>query len=373
MIRHVSFRNFKALREVEVPLERLTAIVGPNSSGKTSILQGLEFLIDLATKSGGHAEWYAQMQLRTKGVPDSLEVSVRLDEGDVLVAMSWPDASAKALPRNTKPYASGRGYECFVEGREGGETSEWKSLPECPNLVRNLPRSALVRFDASRLAQPHYSEQEVPTLARDGTGLPSVLASMALTYPEEFSCLQSDLRKVIPAVQRIRFERAKVSPFDATTGRVDRAYVGDAILFDMTGARSVPADQVSEGTLLVLGLLAALHVPPQPNLLLVDDLGHELHPRAQWELIRVLRQVMEQRPDLQIVATTHSPLLLDEVRPQEVRLTALKEDGSVACASMTEHPDFPRWKAEFRPGEFWSVIGEQWVANRDTQPVEAGS
>ena len=82
---------------------------------------------------------------------------------------------------------------------------------------------------------------------------------------------------------------------------------------------------------------------------------------------------MDQRPDLQIIANTQSPLLLDEVRPQEVRLTTSKEDGSVACASMTEHPDFERWKGEFRPGEFWSVTGEKWVAERQTSPVEVGS
>jgi energy-coupling factor transporter ATP-binding protein EcfA2 len=380
MIRHVSFRNFKALREVEVPLERLTVIVGPNSSGKTSILQGLAFLLDVASKPADHANRYAVMQLRTKGVTDSLEVSVRLDEGDVLVAMSRSDASAKAPSRKTNTYYGNvHGWDFFVDGREGGETSEWKSLPECPNLAQSLPRSALVRFDASRLAQPHYSEQEVPTLGRDGTGLPSVLASMALTYPDEFSLLQSDLRKVIPAVQRVRLERAQVHSDDLPTtpgsGResVGRYYVGDALLFDLTGAKSVPAAQVSEGTLLVLGLLTAVHLPPQPNLILLDDLGAGLHPRAQLDLVAVLRQIMEQRPDLQIVATTHSPYLLNDLRPQEVRLTTLKDDGSVACASMTEHPDFPRWKAEFRPGEFWSFIGEKWVANRESHPVEAAS
>jgi predicted ATPase len=248
-------------------------------------------------------------------------------------------------------------------------------LQESPVLAQKLPRPVLIRFDASRLAQPHYSEQEIPTLSNDGTGLPSVLAAMALTYPDEFSRLQDDLRKVIPVVERVRIERAKVSRVEVsppTNGYVQREYVGNAILFDLKGAKSIPATQVSEGTLLVLGLLTALHLPPQPNLLLLDDVGAGLHPRAQWDLVKVLRQVMQQRTDLQIVATTHSPLLLDEVRPAEVRLTTLKEDGSVACASMTEHPDFERWKGEFSAGEFWSVTGEKWVANRDA-PVEAGS
>jgi predicted ATPase len=44
MIQKASFRNFKSLRHVDVELERLTVFVGPNASGKTSILEGLYHL-----------------------------------------------------------------------------------------------------------------------------------------------------------------------------------------------------------------------------------------------------------------------------------------------------------------------------------------
>jgi DNA repair exonuclease SbcCD ATPase subunit len=41
MIHRAKFQNFKALRDVEVTFDsRLTVIVGPNGSGKTSLLQG---------------------------------------------------------------------------------------------------------------------------------------------------------------------------------------------------------------------------------------------------------------------------------------------------------------------------------------------
>src|SRR5437762_14213584 len=48
MIHHASFRNFKALRNVEITFDsRLTVLVGPNGSGKTSVLQGIHFLCQL--------------------------------------------------------------------------------------------------------------------------------------------------------------------------------------------------------------------------------------------------------------------------------------------------------------------------------------
>ena len=72
---------------------------------------------------------------------------------------------------------------------------------------------------------------------------------------------------------------------------------------------------------------------------------------------------MEANPELQIIATSHSPYLLDHLKPEEVRLTTLREDGSAACARLDQHPEFEKWKDEMSPGEFWSTVGEKWVAD----------
>jgi predicted ATPase len=196
---------------------------------------------------------------------------------------------------------------------------------------------------------------------------------MALNRPDEFHELQESLRSVVPAVKRIRFDRAPVSKSEletitigeeSVTRRVRREYMGDALVFDMAGAPSLPAHLVSEGTVLVLGVLGVLLGPVRPRLALIDDLGQGLHPKAQGELVRLMRALLGTDDHLQIVATTQSPYLLDHLRPGEVRLTTLREDGSASCASLTEHPDFGRWKDEMTPGEMWSLFGEKWVGDR---------
>src|SRR5262249_14259695 len=134
-----------------------------------------------------------------------------------------------------------------------------------------------------------------------------------------------------------------------------------ALLFDTVGGDSLPARQVSEGTLLVLGLLAALYAPDRAELVLLDDLDRGLHPTAQKELIALLRGLLQTKPDLQIVATTHSPYLLNWLEPSEVRMTYLVE-GFTACGPLTDHPKFEKWKDEISPGEMWSMFGEKWLA-----------
>ncbi len=55
MIQTLRLQNFKGIRDVEVGLERLTVFVGPNGSGKTSLLQGLELMVGCRPDQQFHA------------------------------------------------------------------------------------------------------------------------------------------------------------------------------------------------------------------------------------------------------------------------------------------------------------------------------
>jgi predicted ATPase len=174
---------------------------------------------------------------------------------------------------------------------------------------------------------------------------------MALNDPDSWQALQASLQRIIPTIRRLRHTKAAA---------VHQA----ALLFDTVGADSLPAYQVSEGTLLVLGLLAALYAPDRPSLVLLDDLDRGLHPKAQRELISLLRGLLQTSPELQIIASTHSPYLLDSMEPNEVRMTLLGDDGATVCAALADHPQFEKWKDEMAPGEMWSLFGEKWLVEK---------
>jgi hypothetical protein len=82
-------------------------------------------------------------------------------------------------------------------------------------------------------------------------------------------------------------------------------------------------------------------------------------------LIKLLRRTQESNPELQIVATSHSPYLVDFLQAEEVLLTSLDEDGYAVIRPLTDHPDYERWKGFMDPGEFWSTVGEGWVTKKD--------
>ena len=172
---------------------------------------------------------------------------------------------------------------------------------------------------------------------------------MALNDPDSWQQLQADLRRIIPTIRRLRHTK---------TANVNQPA---SLLFDAIGADSLSAQQVSEGTLLVLGLLAGLYAPGRPSLMLLDDLDRGLHSKAQKDLISLLRGLLEASPGLQILASTHSPYMLDCMETKEVRMTVLRDDGATVCGPLSNHPQFEKWKDEMAPGEMWSLFGEKWL------------
>jgi hypothetical protein len=85
--------------------------------------------------------------------------------------------------------------------------------------------------------------------------------------------------------------------------------------------------------------------------------------------VKLLRDVMAADESLQIIATSHSPFLLDELQHEEVRVTTLSDDGAVLCGALNENPDFARWSTQVKPGELWMSGLEDWLRKRgDSSP-----
>jgi predicted ATPase len=336
MIHSARFGNFKSLRKVQLDLKRLTVIVGPNGSGKTSILQGIDalstaFLGDLAT-----AGTVLQKSLSRN---TDTGMSIECSSGQQLYRCEAAFTKSEDVDKLSR-------ISCYFS--ESSTDVNWKDWGSSKPKSIHLPKSVLLRLDTAMLLNPRSADSD--KMGSDGSGLHSSLASMALNDPDSWLSLQSDLQKIIPTIKRLRHTRMSRKS-------------GAALLFDTVGAESISADQISEGTLLVLGLLTALYTTADTKLILFDDLDRGLHPKAQKDLIELLRRLLAADPKLQIIATTHSPYLLDNLEPDEVRMTVLGDKSATICAALSSHPDFEKWKDEMTPGEMWSLFGEKWLVD----------
>lgn len=368
MIKTVEFKNFKALRDVKVKLEPLTLLVGPNASGKTSILEGLHYLMQLG--AGPAAPFFVGQ--RHIGVLRSCGA-----DGPMLLAMEGGADEAqfrseRSVIPDGKNWRFG-GRLSWNGGTANFETDKPPTLPEpIQKALTAACSAALLHLDPRRLAEPSYSTERKPRVEFDGGNLGATLADIALTAPNALQELLKRVAAVVHIVDSISIQRATITKEEyvaskGKTGVYERShatYQGYEVQLVLRGGGQVPARAVSEGTLITLGLLTVLSREPVPSLVMIDELERGLHPKALGELVRQIRALMSRFPDLQIIGTTHSPYLVDHFQPDEVRLTTLRDDGSVVVGSLNEHPDFDRWKDEMKPGEFWSTVGEDWLRDR---------
>lgn len=85
--------------------------------------------------------------------------------------------------------------------------------------------------------------------------------------------------------------------------------------------------------------------------LLLVDLGDSMHWSALPALMTALRAC-----GVQVVASTHSPLVVDQVAAEEVLVH--HEDR---WRRLSEHPQ-RRALESLTTGEFWMAVGEEWVS-----------
>lgn len=359
MIKSVRIQNFKNILSQTIELDRLTVFVGANGSGKTSVLEAVSYATQAARrgdpkvvfKNDRHLDW-----LYSRGATDNLAIACTTPIGEFSIVCVPP----KGFPQSVETLGSG----LWQVKREFRKASSLKDAVAPVSSVVSL------RLNNSQLAAASYSEKVPPTIGADGEGLASVLAYMALNDPDSFEEVASFLRQLIPQFVRVRFRKTTIRRrenelirFGEETVKreVTRPYQGEAILFDFMNSRDVAAHTVSEGTLVLLGLLTVLLGPARPNVVLLDDIEHGLHPLAQKSLLDVLSILMARFPDLQILATAHSPYLLDHLPPDQVRIMCLDDQGHAVCGRLSDHPQFERWKDEMAPGEMWSLFGERWL------------
>lgn len=374
MLSRVKFRNFKALADVDLELERLTVLVGANATGKTTVLEGIDAMCQLArpVELGERAtERLFSGRLSLQDLPAGCPID------QVSVELSGPHPLRLTFERNDV-----FGHTPIVSLTADGDP--WRYLLGAPfgelrtfqGLIERLsfPSATRTAFDLGKLGGPSYAIEEQPRLGADGSGLSSVLAELLVNRSSSVDRIQDELRRLIPLARRLRTPTATIRREEnevivingqSITNKVERTHRGHRLELELEGIGFLPAQMLSEGTLILIGLLTLLHTSKRPHVFLLDDLDRGLHPKAQRVVVDALRRFTEENPEVQIVCTTHSPYALDCFRPEEVRVMKLDKRGRAHCRELTEHPEWERWKDHMQAGEFWSSVGEDWVFGED--------
>src|ERR1700722_255408 len=278
MIESIQFQNFKVLKDATLKLRPFNLIVGPNGSGKSTVFNALE-----AIKNPGAYEF---QRLLTAGATSSA----------VFVMLRWPTGMGRL--EFTTEWSKERGLNRKTEINGGTPHPQQVQLfASETNAV--IPLIRVFALEANKIADA-VPLQPNSQLAKDGANLVAALDNLRDINEEAFNALKEEMRAWLPEFDNIVFETP--SPNSRTFK-----------LRQKIGKHPIPAKDLSEGTLIALGLLLIAHNPNPPVLVCLEEPDRGLHPRLLRDVRDALyrlsypEQFGLKRKPVQVIATTHSP------------------------------------------------------------------
>jgi predicted ATPase len=209
------------------------------------------------------------------------------------------------------------------------------------STFERLRRAQLVRFDPDALRAPSGiipESQRAGFLDDQGHGLPGVLGALQNRSGDAFSAVVEEARTHFPTLKTIRLK-------PLTNGTL-------ALEAELQNNVWVGANSMSEGLLYSLAFAALQHLDPA-CLLLIEEPENGLHPARIAEVVRMLHVIIEQK-GTQVIIATHSPLVINELQPEEVTVVTRPslEEGT-QLTPMIETHNFQKRSSVYALGELW--------------------
>lgn len=368
----IRVRHFKAVEDSgPIKLGPVTAFVGYNGTGKSSILEACEFFQKnaLGGMESALADWYRfdhilwqgaerQKDARSAFYQRPLEIALNgkvgktgwkaaLEVGELAAPMGNHEARAVLAKREYLKIGK-QEQEYRSDDRSRGRPRSGSQLFDQASEV-DFREWMFLALDPHAIGRPRRRPEgkgEDPLL-KTGGNLADLLKSFLDRDPDGFNAMIEALQYIVPYVANVRPEVVK--------DMVERRS-----LIQMTerfrDGRDVvlPGWVVSGGTLRLLAMLAALRNPDGPSVLFIEELENGLDPRAVGFLIEEIRSAVYDG-DRQVVFTTHSPYLLDKLSLAQI-VTVERPDGRPPVFRRPMDDDELRqWSGKFAPGSLYSM------------------
>lgn len=374
MIKKLKVKNFKSLKDFECDFtEPISVLAGANMSGKSNIVDALNFITDSISigyqsavqKRNGYSEvkWKGKkIQKHDQGT--RYENISFLIEGDIYLSnhkKSFDYSYYFELSGDNYGYVSLQneelkiGGEIIITNSQGNVKikNELGGNFQVSNFSNELALKIVnasngIAYEA-KLSLSHiyfYSLEPSPMkntqnpsssaqfLLKDGGNLSSWIMTLQTKYKDNFEKLISAIRNILPDIKDI-FANITQTSSVFLSSKENNIY-GDINLLNM-----------SDGEIKIIALLSLIFAPPEltPSFVVVEEPENYLHPGVLKNIIEYLRDVRSDaekkignntEKDIyiqlsQILITTHSLVLIDNFNIEEL-IIVKKEDGATSVA-----------------------------------------
>lgn len=348
MIHTLAVAGYRTLRDLVLPLGRLTLVTGANGSGKSSLYRSVRLLADiaqgriissLAAEGGLQSTLWAGPErisraMRTGEIPiqgtvRSGPVSLRLgfasDDFGYSIELGLPILARTAFGRdpeikvesvwvgpkwrNSNVFASRKGPHVALRGANGKTQSAINGLAPYDSMMTHAadPRTApeLIMLRERMRAWRFYDH--IPT-DRDAPARRPQVGTRTVSLAPDGADLAAAIQTIFEIGDARAFEAAIADAFPGSTVTVN---ADDMFALEMSQAgllRPLRAAELSDGTLRYIAIVAALLTPRPAPLIVLNEPETSLHPDLLAPLARLMVEACSQS---QLIVVSHAPALIE--------------------------------------------------------------
>ncbi|QSV56629.1 MAG: AAA family ATPase [Dolichospermum sp. UKL201] len=404
MLKKLILENWKSFRYAELPLDPLTVLIGTNASGKSNVVEALEFLQRIA--NGEHIEAALAGDKTLSSIRGGVELAARKGENEftikalvsseddetdylyVIKTQTLPECkflkeyieshtytqdttsnkltkfTVKQIQSNAKSGIKkiGRDFDfsdliinnIYHEIGENGSLIIGKELEDNffpakkkaqEFIISNLENLFILNPIPSKMRDFSRLSENIES---DGSNIGGVLAALTDDKKTEVENTLSEYIKDLPEgdIKKVWAEKVGRLGTDAMLYCQEEWKPGEIIEID---ARSM-----SDGTLRFLAILTALLTRPEGSQIVIEEIDNGLHPSRAALLVKILKEIGTKR-NIDILLTTHNPALLDafgsEIVPFVVVAHRDSETGESKLTLLEDIDNFPKLFASYSLGQ----------------------
>jgi predicted ATPase len=414
MFSEFRFDNFKSYREATFPLAPLTLLIGTNASGKSNALEGIRFLswlsqgrrLDDALRAVQEEDVAIRGTLDTIGYHgassfslgcsmtgtepwEHFDVRLRVEDQELYIVDEsiYGDHSKVPLYKiahspDEYGYEVKVAYNNFARGGRKPQIAcsnqrailtqldtpsrlkEGEARTKIPAITEEF-RQALTQIlflDPDPRRMREYSFANETELTGDGGNLSGVLYNLCRDASRKHQVL--DFIKALPEqdFQDITFVE---TPRSEVMVELTESFGGRKKAWD--------APILSDGTLRVLAVGAAVLSAPEGSLIAIEEIDNGVHPSRAGLLLDNIQRIAQER-NLRVILTSHNPALLDslpdEAVPHVVCCYRDPDDGDSRLIKLEDLRKYPDLVARGSLGRLMTRgIIEQYL-HEETNPDE---
>lgn len=369
-----SVTNFKAIRDCgTVRFTPFTAIIGNNGSGKSSLLEalltyhtfvtgdldrafqlwrGIEHIRNKVTRTtvqtskDNRSSKPISFKLRGSAQGKSFNVLNSINERDKENVLFFQEEKGKVgdliVNRSKGNWRDIEGNSQISQGRISEAESVFKDCRFFDEYVENWQ---FLMLNPVSMGQPRAKSMTKARLLlnTDGSNVGEYLLDLLNTEggTDVLNGIIESLQYVLPYAKDLQPEIA--SQLEKT------------VYLQLSEQNfKVPGWLLSSGTLRVVALLSVLRNPNPPSLVLIEEIENGLDPRTIHLLVEEIMNATESGRT-QVIATTHSPYLLDQLPLSTVLFVERQDGGEPVFSRPADEKSKREWSKQFGPGQLYTM------------------